>query len=107
VLAIESFPLVSQSLTTIISKDSNDIEEPHVLFNKEKNLPDSNVVAFLVPYDVILVPTSDPLPKPTLVTPICVATNVNKSLIILNVTRMVIAPINLESPTMMLTTLSL
>jgi len=53
--------------TTIISKDSNDIEEAHVLFNKEDNLPNFDVVAFLVPYDVILVPTSDPFPKPTLV----------------------------------------
>jgi hypothetical protein len=36
---IESFPLVSQSLTTIISKDTNNIEEAHVLFNNENNLP--------------------------------------------------------------------
>jgi hypothetical protein len=78
-----------------------------VLFNKEKNLLGSNVAALLVPYDVILLPTSDPLLKPTLVTPICVTTNVDKSLIIFNVTCMVIAPTNLESPTMMLTTLSL
>jgi hypothetical protein len=63
VLAIESSPLVSQSPTTIISKDSNNIEEAHVLSNKEDNLPNSNVVAFLIPYDVILVPTSDPFPS--------------------------------------------
>jgi len=63
VLAIESFPLVSQSPTTIISKDSNDIEEAHVLSNKEDNLPNSDVAAFLIPYDVILDPTSDPFPS--------------------------------------------
>jgi len=98
---IESFPLVSQSLTTIISKDSNNIEEAHVLSNKEESLPNFNVDAFLVPYDVILVPTSDPLLKPTPIIPICVATNVNKSLIVLIVTPIVVAPTNLESPTMM------
>jgi hypothetical protein len=102
---IESFPLVSQSPTTIISKDSNNIEEAHVLSNKEENLLDFDVADFLVPYDVILVPTSDPLLKPTPVAPICVATNVNKSLTILNVTPMVVAPTNLESLTMMQTSL--
>jgi len=96
VLAIESFPLVSQSPTTIISKDSNDIEEAHVLFNKEDNLPDFDVAIFLVPYDVILVPTSDPFLKPTLVTPICVITNVEKPLISFNVAPMVVAHANLE-----------
>ncbi len=50
-----------------------------------------------------LVPTSDPFPKPTLVAPICVATNVDKSLKVLNVTPMVFAPPNLESPTVMQT----
>ncbi len=45
VLAIESFPLVSQSPTTIISKDSNNIKEAHVLFYKEKSLLDFDVVA--------------------------------------------------------------
>jgi len=96
VLAMESFPLVSQSPTTIISKDSNDIEEAHVLFNKEDNLPDFDVATFLILYDVILVPTSDPFLKPTLVAPICVITNVDKSLTIFNVAPMVVAPANLE-----------
>jgi hypothetical protein len=100
---IESFPLVSQSPTTIISKDSNNIEEAHVLSNKEENLLDFDVAAFLVHYDVILVPTSDPLLKPTLVAPICGTTNVDKSLIVLNVNPMIVAPTNLESPTMMQT----
>jgi hypothetical protein len=36
VSAIESFPLVSQSPTTIISKDSNNIIKAHVLSNKKK-----------------------------------------------------------------------
>jgi hypothetical protein len=102
---IESFPLVSQSPTTIISKDSNNIEEAHVLSNNKDNLLDFDVVDFLVPYDVIVVPTSDPLLKPTPITPICVATNVDKSLIILNVTPMVVAPTNLGSPRMMQTSL--
>jgi len=101
--AIEPFLLVSQWPTTIISKDSNDIEEAHVLFNKENNLLDFDVVVFLIRYDVILVPTSDPFPKPTLVAHVCVATNVDKWLIVLNVTPMVVAPINLESPTVMQT----
>jgi len=61
----------------------------------------SDVVVFLVLYDVILVPTSDPLPNPTLVAPICLTTNVDKSLTILNVTPMVVAHAKLESPTMM------
>jgi hypothetical protein len=101
VSAIESFPLVSQSPTTIISKDSNNTIKAHVLSNKKNNFPD--VDAFLIPCDVILVPISDPLPKPTLVAPKCVATNVNKSLTILNVIPMVVAPINLESPAIMQT----
>jgi len=67
-----------------------------VLSNKEDNPLDFNVVAFLVPYDVIHVPTSDPLPKPTLVTLVCVAIDVDKSLVVLNVTPMVVAPTNLE-----------
>jgi hypothetical protein len=85
-LVIESFLLVSQSPTTITSKDSNNIEEAHVLSNKEDNPPDFYVAAFLVPYDVIHVPTIDPLPKPTHVTLVCVVTNVDKSLAVLNVT---------------------
>jgi len=60
VLAIKSFPLVSQSPTTIISKDSNNIEKTHVLSNNEDNLPNFDVATFLVFYDVILVPTNDP-----------------------------------------------
>jgi len=60
VFAIESFPLVSQSPTIIISKDSNNIEEAHVLFNNEDNLPNFDVVTFFVLYDVIFVPTNDP-----------------------------------------------
>ncbi len=92
--AIESFPLVSHSPTTIISKDSNEIEEAHVLFNKENNLPDFDVAAFFVP-------TSDPLPKTTLVAHVRVATNVDKSLTVFNATPVVVAPPNLESPTMM------
>ncbi len=100
-LVIESLSLVSQSPTTIISKDSNNIEEAHVLSNKENNLPNFDVVVFLVPYDVVFVPTTDPLLKPTHVTHVCVITNVDKSLTILNVTPMVVAPTNLESPTMM------
>jgi hypothetical protein len=68
---IESFPLVSHSPTIIISKDSNVIKEAHVLSNKEDNLPNFDVAAFLVP-------TSDPHPKPTLVAHVCVATNVDK-----------------------------
>jgi len=59
------------------------------------------VATFLVPYDVILVPTSHHLPKPTLVAPVCVTTNVNKSVTVLNATPMVVAPTNLEWPTMM------
>jgi len=105
VSSIESFPLVSQSPTTIISKDSNNIEEAHVLSNKENNFFYFDVATFLVPYDVILVPTSHHLPKPTLVTPVCVTTNVNKSLIVLNVIPMVVAPTNFEWPTMMQTSL--
>jgi hypothetical protein len=54
-----------------------------VLFNKEESLQEFDVVAFLVPYDVILVPTSDPLLKPTLVAHVCVKKNVDKSLTIL------------------------
>jgi len=100
-LVIESFSLVSQSPTTITSKDSNNIEEAHVLSNKEDNPLNFDVATFLVPYDVIHVPTSDPLPKPTHVTFVCVAINVDKSLAVLNVTPMVVAPTNLESPTMM------
>jgi len=96
VFAIESFPLVSQSPTTIISKDSNNIEEAHVLSNKEDNLLDFDVATFLVPYDVIIVSTSHHLLKPTLVAHVCVITNVDKSLTILNVTPMVVAPTNLE-----------
>jgi hypothetical protein len=96
VSTIESFPLVSQSPTTTISKDSNNIEEAHVLSNKEYNLFDFDVTIFLVPYDVILVPTSHHLPKPTLIAPVCVRTNVNKSVTLLNVTPMVVAPTNLE-----------
>jgi hypothetical protein len=99
----ESFPLVFQSPTTIISKDSNNIEEAHVLSNKEKSLLDFDAVVFLVHYDVIFVPTSDPLLKPTPVAPICIATNVDKSLRILNVTPVVVASTNFESPTMMQT----
>jgi len=76
-----------------------------VLSNKEDNLLDSDVVAFLVPYDLILVPTSDPPPKLTLVAHVCVATNVDKSLKILNVTPMVVAPTNLGSFTVMHTSL--
>jgi hypothetical protein len=102
---IESFPLVSQSLTTIISKDSNNIEGAHVLSNKEESLPNFNVATFLVPYDIIFVPTSDPFLKPTPIVPICVATNVNKSLTVLIVTPMVVAPTNLDSLTMMQTSL--
>jgi hypothetical protein len=83
---IESFSLVSQSPTTITSKDSNNIEEAHVLYDKEDNPLDFYVVAFLVPYDVIHVLTNDPLPKPTHVTLVCVATYVDKSLAVLNVT---------------------
>ncbi len=98
---IESFSLVSQSPTTITSKDLNNIEKAHVLYDKEDNPPDFYVVAFLVPYDVIRVRTNDPFPKPTLVTLVCVATYVDKSLAVLNVTPMVVAPTNLESPTMM------
>ncbi len=98
---IESLSLVSQSPTTIISKDSNNIEEAHVLSKKENNLPNFNVLVFLVPYDVIFVPTSDPLLKPTHVAHVCVITNVHKSPRILNVTPMVIAPTNLKSPIMM------
>ncbi len=98
---IESLLLVSQSPTTIISKDSNNIEEVHVLSDEEDSSPNSDVVIFLVPYDVIPTPTSDPLPKPTHITPICVAIDVDKSLVVLNVTPMVVAPTNLESPTMM------
>jgi len=51
---IESLSLVSQSPTTIISKDSNNIEEAHVLSEKENNLPNFDVLVFLVPYDVFL-----------------------------------------------------
>ncbi len=98
---IESFPLVSQSPTTIISKDTNNIEEAHVLFNNEDNLPNFDVATFFIPYDVILVRKSDPLPKPTCIAPVCVIINVNKSLIVLTVTPMVVAPTNFESPTMM------
>lgn len=76
-----------------------------MLSNKEDNLPNFDVAVFLVPYDVILVPTNDPFHKPTLVAHVCVATNVNKSLTILNVTPMVVAPTNLESPIMMQTSL--
>jgi hypothetical protein len=43
VSAIESFPLVSQSPTIIISKGSNNIEQAHVLSNKEDNLLDFDV----------------------------------------------------------------
>jgi len=98
---IESFLLVSQSPKTIISKDSNNIEKAHVLFDKEDSPPNFDVVIFLVPYDVIPSPISDPLPKPTHVAPVCVAIDVNKSLSILNVTPIGVAPTNLESPTMM------
>jgi hypothetical protein len=59
------------------------------------------VATFLIPYDVILVRKNDPLPKPTCITPICVTINVDKSLIVLNVTPKVVAPTNLESPIMM------
>ncbi len=76
-----------------------------MLFDKENSPPNFDVVIFLVPYDVISTPTSDPLPKPTHVAPICVAIDVNKSLAILNVTPMVVAPTNNESPTMMQTSL--
>jgi hypothetical protein len=100
---IESFLLVSQSPTTITSKDLDNIEEAHVLFDKEDNPPDFYVVAFLVPYDVICVPTINPLPKPTPVTLVFVATDVDKSLAIFNVTPMVVAPTNLELPTMVQT----
>jgi hypothetical protein len=100
---VESFSSVSQSLTTITSKYSNNIEEAHVLYDKENNPPDFYVVVFLVPYDVIHVPKNNPLPKPRHVTFVCVAINVNKSLLVLNVTPMVVAPTNLESPTMMQT----
>jgi hypothetical protein len=67
-----------------------------VLSNKDDNPLDYNVAAFLVPYDVIHVPTSDPLPKPTPVTLVCVAIDVDKSLEVFNVTPMVVAPTNLE-----------
>jgi hypothetical protein len=63
------------------------------------------VVTFLVPYDVIPTPTSDPRPKLTHVALVCVAIDVDKSLTVLNVTPMVVAPTNLESPTMMQTSL--
>jgi hypothetical protein len=102
VLAIESFPLVSQSPTIIISKNSNNIEEAHVLFTNKDNLPNFDVVVFVLLYDVILVPISDPLFKPTRITLVCVE-NVDNSLTIFNVTSMVVAPTNLESPTMMQT----
>jgi len=69
---IESFPLVSQSPTIIISKNSNNIEEAHVLFTNEDNLPNFDVVVFFIPYDVIIVPISDPLLKPTHITLVCV-----------------------------------
>ncbi len=105
VSVIESFPLISQSLTTIISKDSNNIEEAHVLSNKENNPPNFDVDVFLVPYDVILAPTSDPFTKPTFIAHLCVTTYVDKSLAILIVTPMVVTPTNLESPTMMQTSL--
>jgi hypothetical protein len=72
-----------------------------VLFNNENNLPNFDVATFLIPYDVILVRKSDPLPKPTCITLVCVIINVDKSLIVLNVIPMVVAPTNLESPTMM------
>ncbi len=93
VSVIESFPLVSQSPTTIISKDSNNIEKAHVLSNKVDNLFDFDVATFLV---IIFVPTSHHLPKPTLVAPVCVTRNVNKLITIFNVTPMVVAPTNLE-----------
>ncbi len=51
VSTIESFPLVSQSPTKIISKDSNNIEKAHVLSNKVDNLFDFDVATFLVPCD--------------------------------------------------------
>jgi hypothetical protein len=98
---IESFPLVSQSPTTIISMDSNNIEEAHVLSYKEDSLLDFDVVVFIVIYDVIPTPTSDPLPEPTHVAHVCVVIDVDKSFAVLNVTPMVVAPTNLESPTMM------
>jgi hypothetical protein len=59
-------------------------------------LPNSDVVAFLVLYDVILVLTNDPFPKPTLVAPMCIIINVEKSLIVFYAIPMVIAPTNLE-----------
>jgi hypothetical protein len=98
VLVVESFPLVSQSPTTIISMDSNNIEEAHVLSYKEDNLLDFDVVVFIVPYDVIPTPTNDPLPKLTPVAHVFVVIDVDKSFAVLNV---VVAPTNLESPTMM------
>jgi len=96
VSAIKSFLLVFQSPTRIIFKDSNNIEEAHVLSNKENNLLDFDTTIFFFPYDVILVPTSDHLPKTTHVAHVRVTTNVDKSLTILNVTPMVVAPTNLE-----------
>jgi hypothetical protein len=67
-----------------------------MLSNKVDNLLDFDVATFLVPCDVIFVLTSHHLPKPTLVAHVCVTTNVNKSVTILNVTPMVVAPTNLE-----------
>ncbi len=72
-----------------------------MLFNNEDNLPNFDVATFLILYDIILVHKNDPLPKPTCIAHVCVIINVDKSLIVINVTPMVVAPTNLESPTMM------
>jgi hypothetical protein len=77
-----------------------------VLSNNEDNLPNFDVATFLIPYDVILVRTNDPFPKPTPIALVRVTTNVDKSLTIFNATPMVVAPINLESPIMMQTFLT-